>query len=93
MIFDPLSRYANLVTYTRQDHRGRLVSILPVPAPPSDALLGIHVLRQGERIDHLAFRYLENPAGFWRICELNDAMLAEALTEQPQISIPAGKVR
>ena len=93
MIFDPLSRYRNLSTYVRRDHRGRSVSVLPVPPPPSDVLLGIHVLRQGERIDHLAFRYLENPAGFWRICEFNDVMLAEALTERRQISIPAGKVR
>jgi hypothetical protein len=92
-MFDPLSRYANLVTYTRHDHRGRLVMVVPVPPQPVDALLGIHVLRQGERIDHLAFRYLENPAGFWRICEINGVMLAEALTEQREISIPAGKVR
>ncbi len=93
MMFDPLSRYANLSTYARQDHRGRTVMVLPVPAPPVDALLGIHVLRQGERIDHLAFRYLENPAGFWRICEINGVMLVEAITEQPEISIPAGRVR
>jgi hypothetical protein len=93
MMFDPLSRYANLVTYARQDHRGRTVMVVPVPSPPVDLLLGIHVLRQGERIDHLAFRYLENPAGFWRICEMNGAMLAEAITEQREISIPAGRVR
>jgi len=66
---------------------------VPVPDPPNEQLLGIHVLREGERIDHLAFRYLENPAGFWRICEMNGAMLAEAITEKPQISIPAGRLR
>jgi hypothetical protein len=92
-MFDPKSRYANLGTYTRTDHRGRTVAVVPVPPPPNDILLGIHVLRQGERIDHLAFRYLENPAGFWRICEFNGAMLAEALTEQREIAIPAGRVR
>lgn len=89
MNFDPLSRYASLTPYTRLDHRGRLVSVVPVPGPPDDALLGIYLMKSGERIDHLAFRYLNNPAGFWRICEFNDAMLAEALTERPQISIPA----
>jgi hypothetical protein len=92
-MFDPKSRYAKLVPYARQDWRGRTVAVVPVPPPPAEALLGVHVLRQGERIDHLAFRYLDDPAGFWRICEFNGAMLAEALTEQREIAIPAGVAR
>jgi hypothetical protein len=93
MKFDSLSRYASVTPYPREDHRGRVVMVVPVPAAPAELLLGIHVLRQGERLDHLAFRYLNNPAGFWRICELNNVMLAEALSEQKEISIPAGEVR
>jgi hypothetical protein len=50
--------------------------------------LGIHVLRQGERLDHLAARYTADPAGFWRIAEQNDVMLPEALTEAREIEIP-----
>jgi hypothetical protein len=90
-MFDPKSRYAKLNTYTLQDRRGRIVAVVPVPPPPNEATLGIHVLRQGERVDHLAFRYLDNPAGFWRLCELNGALLAEALTEQREIAIPTGR--
>lgn len=92
-MFDSKSRYAGLVTYVRRDHRGRLVAVVPVPSPPADLTLGIHLLRQGERVDHLANRYLDNPAGFWRICELNGVMLAEALTEQREIAVPAGRAR
>jgi hypothetical protein len=92
-MFDSKSRYAKLSTYTRTDRRGRTVNVVPVPPLPNEPSLGIHVLRQGERLDHLAFRYLQNPAAFWRICELNGAMLAEALTEQREIAIPAGKAR
>ena len=92
-MFDPKSRYAGLPTYTVTDHRGRAVAVVAVPPQPVQALLGIHVLRQGERLDHLAQNYLDNPAGFWRICELNEVMLAEALTEQREIAIPAGQAR
>jgi len=59
----------------------------------NELLLGIHLLRQGERTDHLALRYLGNPAAFWRICEINDAMLPEAITERREIAIPTGKAR
>ena len=92
-MFDSKSRYANLQTYSVEDHRGRLVAVVPVPPPPNETTLGIHVLRQGERLDHLAQRYLDNAAGFWRICEINDVMLAETLTEEREITIPAGKAR
>jgi hypothetical protein len=53
--------------------------------------MGIHLLRQGERADHLAAKYLDNPAGYWRLAEQNNAMLPEALTEQREIEIPNKK--
>ncbi len=87
-MFDEKSRYVKAQTYTVTDHRGRQVSVVCVPPPPTQVMLGIHVLRQGQRLDHLAAHYLDNPAGFWRICELNDAMLPDALAERPEIAIP-----
>jgi hypothetical protein len=87
-VFDPKSRYARVTPYVVRDRRGRAVPVVSAPAPPEDALLGIHVLKEGERIDHLAARYLNDPAGFWRIAERNDVMLAEALSELREIEIP-----
>jgi hypothetical protein len=87
-MFESKSRYVKLTPYLVRDARGRQVAVVPVPPAPRQGLLGLHVLRQGERLDHLAAHYLDDPAGFWRIAERNDAMLPEALSEAPEIEIP-----
>jgi hypothetical protein len=87
-LFDPKSRYAKLKTVLMTDVRGRTVEVVP-PAPKPDAQWrGTHILRQGERPDHLAALYLADSAGYWRIAESNDAMTAEVLTELREIQIP-----
>lgn len=87
-LFDPKSRYADLPTVLTTDARGRTVEAVP-PAPPLEqALRGRHLRRQGERPDHLAALYLGDPAGFWRLGEINDTMTAEALSELREVRIP-----
>ncbi len=88
-MFDDNSRYKDVQQYTLQDHRGRKVTVVGVPNGPVQNLLGYHLLKQGQRTDHLAARYLNNAAGFWKIAEANDAMLPEALSERTEIAIPA----
>ncbi len=87
-MFDSKSRYKDLPLSYRQDSRGRTVAVVSAPASPQQNLRGYHLLKQGQRLDHLANAYLQNPTGFWRICEINDAMLPEALTERAEIAIP-----
>ncbi len=91
-MFDKKSRYAESKTYTVTDHRGRTVTVVVVPERTEEVSIGSHILKQGQRIDHLAAKYIEDPAGYWRICELNGQMLPEALTEASEIDIP-GKRR
>jgi hypothetical protein len=87
--FDEKSRYAKYAgTYEVVDRRGRKVVALTVAAPPVQTLLGEHLRKEGQRLDHLANAYLEDPNGFWRIAELNDAMLPDALAEADVIKIP-----
>lgn len=88
-MLDSKSRYLKSETLTLTDSRGRVVNAILPPPPPAQTLLGIHSLIEGERIDHLAARYLEDPAAFWRLSEQNDVMLPEALSERPEIHIPA----
>jgi hypothetical protein len=89
-MYDKKSRYAKLETYPVEDRRGRTVQVVPVPDAPQQTIMGYHLLKQGQRLDHLAGKYLKDSAGYWRICEANDAMLAEQLSEQQEIAIPGG---
>lgn len=87
-MFDEDSRYAGVEFYVVIDHRGRAVEVVAVAPRSESSLLGIHVLKQGERLDHLAAKYLSDPAGYWRIAERNDAMLPDSLTEVRELEIP-----
>ncbi len=87
-MFEKKSRYGGLESYEVTDRRGRTVKVVPVPAAPEQGRLGVHLRRDGQRLDHLAAKYLNDPAGFWRICEINDVMLPEALAEADEIVIP-----
>jgi hypothetical protein len=90
-LFDPKSRYAGLPTVLMVDARGRTVEVVPPAPPPEQTLRGRHLRRQGERADHLAARYLSDPAGYWRIAEMNDAMTAEVLSERRDLDIPEAR--
>ena len=87
-MYDEKSRYAKVKQLQVRDRRGRQVSVVGVPEAPIQPIAGYHVLMQGQRTDHLSYQYLQDPAGFWRICEANDVMLPEALSEQKEIAIP-----
>jgi hypothetical protein len=89
MNFDAKSRYAKAETTTVTDARGRAVAAVIAPSAPTQIFLGYHAWRQGEGLDHLAARYLDNPHGFWRIAEINDSMFAEQISEAIEIAVPA----
>jgi hypothetical protein len=89
-VFDPSSRYAGLVPYPVTNRDGRTIMVVPAPDAPGDPLLGYYK-RTGERLDHLANAYLGDGARSWRICELADVMLPDALAEAREIPIPLKK--
>ena len=88
-MFDPKSRYVKFATVTwAVDRRGRTVSCLTPAKPPPQQELGRHRLQEGQRLDHLAAHYLDDPAGFWRIAEVNDAMTVESALDTALVAIP-----
>ena len=87
-MFTDKSRYKNVTQYDVTDVRGRTVKVVAAPAAPPQTIKGFHLLKQGQRTDHLASLYINDQAGFWRIAEANDSMLPESVSEQSEIAIP-----
>jgi hypothetical protein len=87
-VYPPASRYYNAVTYQAVTPEGATVTaiVLPRRSPPS--LAGYHPRSVGDRLDLLAVRYLDDPTGFWRLCDVNNAMVAGALEARALIGIP-----
>ncbi len=95
--FSPTSRYYNIDTLTLTDDSGAKTAYLQrrfVPPPEDFALLQLHTVLQGERLDNVTARYLDDPEQFWRLCDANRAMRPDQLTEQPgttlRITLPEG---
>ncbi|MBN1204052.1 MAG: LysM domain-containing protein [Myxococcaceae bacterium] len=93
-MFDPTSRYASLEVATARvtDARGesrevRYVRRRFLPSGDSQVSLAEHLLAQGERLDHLAARYLNDPTQFWRLCDANGVLHPDELLERVGQSI------
>ena len=96
-MFGPNSRYHLTKTGRLVREDGTEVAYLRrrfVPAPERFALIGEHVVSEGERLDLIAHQYLGDPEQFWRIADANGAVRPEELTEEPgrrlRITLPEG---
>jgi hypothetical protein len=100
-VFEATSRYYEIETAeltvrdsSGEPHVGRYVRRRFITGAPSNATLVSHSVVQGERLDHLAARYLGDPTQFWRICDANNALRPEELVEEPggrgDIPLPGG---
>jgi hypothetical protein len=58
-----------------------------------------HLVKQGDRVDTITAKYLNDPTVFWRVADFNVVFRADELTEQPgrtiEIALPlfAGSTR
>lgn len=97
LLFSPSSRYFSVATATLEERDGRQIVYLRrrfVPQPERFALLQEHVVKQGERLDNITARYLDDPEQFWRLCDANRALRPDELTEtvgrRLRITLPEG---
>lgn len=88
-MYPPASRYANASTYQARTPAGKLVTALVIPGPRTPAPVGYHPRAVGDRLDLLAAKYLNDPTGFWRLCDANNSVVAGALEARALIGIPA----
>jgi hypothetical protein len=95
--FPITSRYYGIATSTMKDQDGDTIVYLQrrfVPPPDRFALLQEHTVTQGERLDNIAAHYLGDPEAFWRVCDPNNAMRPDELTEtlgrRLRITLPEG---
>lgn len=96
-MFDPTSRYFNLETATLTLADGRTVAYVRrrfLPQGEALPLLAEVAVIQGERIDLVAYRTLGDPLAFWRLCDANNAMDPQELTQEPgrllRVPLPQG---
>jgi hypothetical protein len=88
-MFTPASRYYTAPTYQAVLPSGAVMTALVIPGPRSPAPIGYHLRVVGDRLDLLATRYLNDPTGFWRICDTNNSPVAGSLEARALIGIPA----
>lgn len=95
--FPASSRYYHIeiVQFVASD--GRTIAYLKrrfVPPPENFATLQEHRVIEGERLDHLAARYLGDSEQYWKICDANTAFIPSDLTDTPgrilRITLPEG---
>jgi nucleoid-associated protein YgaU len=97
--FPANSRYYGSATLTYVTPAGQSIAylaqrIVPQPGSPNFATVAQHVVRQGDRLDLIAAKYLGDPLIFWLICDANGAINPFALVETPgtvlDITTPQG---
>jgi hypothetical protein len=88
-VFPSSSRYAKAATYQARLPRGAVATPLVILTPRFPAPIGYHPRAVGDRLDLIAVKYLNDPTGFWRLCDANDSLVAGALERRALIGVPA----
>jgi len=90
-MFSSNSRYFNLVPYQVTLPNGQVVTATRLWVSPSQLpLAGYYTSAQGDRLDLVAARYLQDPTLFWKLCDANGTPVPAALQARTLIGIPLG---
>jgi hypothetical protein len=87
-MFTSASRYAAAGTYQATLPDGSVVVVTRIPRRAAPPPLGWHRRGDGERLDVVAFQFLQDATMTWALCDANDAMVPDALAVHDLIAIP-----
>jgi hypothetical protein len=87
-MFFPGSRYEHLGTYQITLADGRVVTVTRLHQPTSRPVLGWHRRQEGQRLDVLAFHFLNDATATWELCDTNGTIAPDALAAWPLVAIP-----
>ena len=82
------SRYEKAGTMVLVRPDGSRVSILRTPLPRKALVRGYFRRSEGQRLDLIANRFLNDPLGFWRLCDANNVIVPDALAKRDLVGIP-----
>ena len=88
------SRYVKVPDHEIGDSDNRVIRYKGIRIIGDVRSFRVHMLREDERLDRLAFQYYRDPERFWRICDANEVMWPDELLLQTgqliRISPPEG---
>ena len=95
--FSSTSRYYNIATKSMINSKGETVVFIKrrfVPQSDKFFVLQEHTVKESDRLDNVTNQYYGDPERFWQICDANNAMQPDELTEEPDtiinITLPEG---
>ena len=86
-MFTTRSRYAPVADATWQSPDGRTVTYKKLRVTPQTQAIQSQTVAQGDRLDLIAYQHYGDAEQFWRICDGNDALRPDDLTEQAGVRI------
>jgi ribosomal protein S27AE len=97
MMFPRTSRYYNIeiAKFVTADQR-EIVYLRRRFLPNSSAavIIAEHIVEEGDRLANVTAKYLGDPEQFWQVCDANDALRPDELTEEIgrrlKIAMPTG---
>jgi hypothetical protein len=87
-MFSSFSRYRKLPNVVTTDAKGRTLASKALRPLPSVSGTFQHTVTDGDRLDHVAFTYYQQPTKWWRINDANPEFLSpqELLGKEPVVT-------